>query len=161
MAMNQIWMHHFDTPLVASVFDFGRNGKAPTNPDLLDWLAVQLQTEGWRMKPIHRLIVTSASYRMESSTAGPNDPNLARDPANVYYWRMSPKRMEAEAIRDNVLLVAGSLNRTVGGADLDPETGLKSTRRSLYFRHAKEKRMMSCACSTRPMSFPVIDEAIA
>jgi Protein of unknown function (DUF1549)/Protein of unknown function (DUF1553)/Planctomycete cytochrome C len=142
MAINQIWMHHFDTPLVPSVFDFGRNGKPPTIPDLLDWLAVQLQSERWKLKPIHRLIVTSACYRMESAAAGPDDPNLARDPANLYYWRMNPKRMEAEAVRDNVLQVAGSLDQHVGGPDLDPETGLKSMRRSLYFRHAKEKRVM-------------------
>ncbi len=93
------------------------------------------------MKPIHRLIVTSASYRMESSAAGPDDPNVARDPANTYYWRMNPKRMEAEAVRDNLLHVAGNLDQSVGGPDLDPQTGLKSMRRSLYFRHAKEKRV--------------------
>ena len=127
MAINQIWMHHFDTPLVPSVFDFGRNGKPPTNPALLDWLAVELRSQGWKMKPIHRLIVTSAAYRMESAGGGPDDPNLARDPANLYYWRMNPRRMEAEAVRDNVLHVAGSLDRTIGGPDLDPELGLKST----------------------------------
>jgi hypothetical protein len=142
VAINQIWMNHFNSPLVASVFDFGRNGKLPTIPALLDWLAVELQSEGWRMKPIHRLIVTSAGYRMESSTSGPRDPNLGRDPANVFYWRMNPKRMEAELVRDNVLRVAGNLEERLGGADLDPETGLKSLRRSLYFRHAKEKRVM-------------------
>ncbi len=142
MAINQIWMHHFNAPLVSSVFDFGRNGKPPMIPELLDWLAVELQSDGWKLKPIHRLIVTSACYRMESAAAGPDDPNITRDRANVYYWRMNPRRMEAEAVRDNVLQVAGSLERTVGGPDLDPETGLKSGRRSLYFRHAKEKRVM-------------------
>ena len=141
MAINQIWMHHFETPLVPSVFDFGRNGKPPTIPALLDWLAARLESDGWRMKPIHRLIVTSACYRMESTAGGPDDPNLARDPANVFYWRMNPKRMEAEAVRDNVLHVAGSLDQNMGGPDLDPEVGLKSARRSLYFRHAKEKRV--------------------
>jgi Protein of unknown function (DUF1549)/Protein of unknown function (DUF1553)/Planctomycete cytochrome C len=142
MAINQIWMHHFNAPLVASVFDFGRNGKPPTIPALLDWLAVELQSEGWRMKPIHRLIVTSAGYRMDSSSSGPADANLGRDPANVFYWRMNPKRMEAELVRDNVLRIAGNLEKQLGGPDLDPETGLKSLRRSLYFRHAKEKRVM-------------------
>src|SRR5262249_49348568 len=67
--------------------------------------------------------------------------NLNRAPANIYYWRMNPRRMEAEAVRDNVLHVAGNLDLTPGGPDLDPETGLKSARRSLYFRHAKEKRV--------------------
>jgi len=141
VAVNQIWMRHFGTPLVPSVSDFGRNGIPPALPALLDWLATQLRDEGWRMKPIHRLIVTSAAYRMQSTSGGPNDPNTSRDPANTYYWRMNPKRMEAEAVRDNVLYVAGSLDRTPGGPDLDPEAGLKSPRRSLYFRHAKEKRV--------------------
>ena len=141
MAINQIWMHHFETPLVPSVFDFGRNGKAPTIPALLDWLATELKSQGWRMKPIHRLIVTSACYRMESAAGGPGDPNLVRDPNNNYYWRMNPRRMEAEAVRDNVLHVAGNLDLNIGGPDLDPEAGLKSARRSLYFRHAKEKRV--------------------
>jgi hypothetical protein len=141
MAINQIWMHHFETPLVPSVFDFGRNGKPPTIPALLDWLAARLASEGWQMKPIHRMIVTSACYRMESTAAGANDPNLTRDPGNIYYWRMNPKRMEAEAVRDNVLHVAGNLDQNLGGPDLDPEIGLKSARRSLYFRHAKEKRV--------------------
>jgi hypothetical protein len=93
------------------------------------------------MKPIHRLIVTSAAYRMQSSGGRPSDPNARRDLSNTYYWRMNPKRMEAEAVRDNVLYVAGSLDLTPGGPDLDPEAGLKSPRRSLYFRHAKEKRV--------------------
>ena len=141
VAVNQIWMRHFGSPLVPSVFDFGRNGTPPAIPALLDWLAVRLRDEGWRMKPIHRLIVTSTAYRMQSTSGGPNDPNLTRDPANTYYWRMNPRRMEAEAVRDNVLHVAGSLDQTMGGPDLDPEAGLKTPRRSLYFRHAKEKRV--------------------
>ncbi len=142
MAINQIWMRHLGTPLVSTVFDFGRNGASPALPALLDWLAVQLRDGGWRMKPIHRLIVTSALYRMESTSDGSSDQNRARDPLNTYYWRMNPKRMEAEAVRDNVLQVAGNLDCTLGGPDLDPEAGLKTPRRSLYFRHAKEKRVM-------------------
>jgi len=142
MAINQIWMRHLGTPLVSTVFDFGRNGSQPALPALLDWLAVQLRDGGWRIKPIHRLIVTSALYRMESTSDGPSDHNRTCDPLNTYYWRMNPKRMEAEAVRDNVLQVAGNLDCTLGGPDLDPEAGLKAPRRSLYFRHAKEKRVM-------------------
>ncbi len=141
VAVNQIWMHHAGAPLVPTVFDFGRNGTPPAIPKLLDWLASRLQEEGWRIKAIHRLIVTSALYRMESSSGGPDHSDVARDPANTYYWRMNPRRMEAEAVRDNVLHVAGSLDQTMGGPDLDPQTGLNSSRRSLYFRHAKEKRV--------------------
>jgi hypothetical protein len=95
---------------------------------------------GWSLKSLHRLIVTSRAYRMES-TAGAGDPSAAADPANVYLWRMNARRLEAEAVRDNVLHVAGGLEATLGGPDLDPESGLTSRRRSLYFRHAKEKRM--------------------
>jgi Protein of unknown function (DUF1553)/Protein of unknown function (DUF1549)/Planctomycete cytochrome C len=141
VAVNQIWMHHTGSPLVPTVFDFGRNGTPPAVPGLLDWLAVRLENEGWRMKPIHRLIVTSALYRMQSTSGGPHDPNLARDPANTYYWKMNARRMEAEAVRDNLLHVAGSLSQNMGGPDLDPEAGLTTSRRSLYLRHAKEKRV--------------------
>jgi hypothetical protein len=142
MAINQIWMRHVGTPLVSTVFDFGRNGAQPALPALLNWLAVRLRDGGWRMKPLHRLIVTSALYRMDSTSDDPSGVNRRRDPLNTYYWRMNPKRMEAEAVRDNVLQVTGNLNSALGGPDLDPEAGLRTPRRSLYFRHAKEKRVM-------------------
>jgi hypothetical protein len=141
VAVNHIWLRHFGAPMVSTVFDFGRNGKPPTHPALLDWLAVELMDQAWCMKAIHRLIVTSNAYCMQSSAAGPDDPNRTVDPGNQYLWRMNPRRMEAEAIRDNVLRVAGNLDATMGGPDLDPESGQTSRRRSLYFRHAKEKRM--------------------
>src|SRR5262249_22094060 len=106
-----------------------------------DWLAVTFMEQGWGMKAVHRLIVTSNAYRMQSSASGPDDANLALDPGNLYLWRMNPRRMEAELVRDNVLHVAGNLDPTMGGPDLAPEAGQTSRRRSLYFRHAKEKRM--------------------
>jgi mono/diheme cytochrome c family protein len=141
VAINHIWMRHFGVPLVPTEFDFGVNGKPPTHAALLDWLTVTLMDNGWKMKPIHRLIVTSGAYRMGSSSGGRADPNLAIDPQNREYWRMNVRRMEAEAVRDNLFQVAGNLDLTLGGPDLDPETGLISSRRSLYFRHAKEKRV--------------------
>jgi hypothetical protein len=141
VAINHIWMRHFGTPLVPTEFDFGVNGKPPTHPALLDWLAVELMDSAWKMKAIHRLIVHSSAYRMESSSGGAGDPNLKIDPSNRDYWRMNARRMEAEAVRDNLLRIAGNLDLTLGGPDLDPESGLSSPRRSLYFRHAKEKRV--------------------
>jgi hypothetical protein len=141
VAINHIWMRHFGTPLVPTEFDFGNNGKAPTHPALLDWLAVELMDSGWSKKTVHRQIVTTSAYRKRSSSRGPSDPNLAIDPSNQAYWRMNPRRMEAEAVRDNLLFVAGDLDLTMGGPDIDPESGLTSPRRSLYFRHAKEKRV--------------------
>jgi hypothetical protein len=139
VAINQIWMRHFGAPLVATVFDFGLNGKRPTHPALLDWLAVELMDDGWRMKPIHRLIVTSTAYRLQSSSA--HEGNLARDPENLFLWRMNPRRMEAEALRDSTLCVADGLDRTMFGPELDQSAGLTSARRSIYFRNSKEKKV--------------------
>ncbi|MEX2113570.1 MAG: DUF1553 domain-containing protein, partial [Pirellulales bacterium] len=139
VAINQIWMRHFGTPLVASVFDFGLNGKRPSHPALLDWLAVELMEQDWRMKPIHRLIVTSTAYRMASSSD--HEVNRKLDPENEYLWRMNPRRMEAEIVRDATLAVAGSLDATQFGPELAQNTGMTAPRRSLYFRSSKEKKM--------------------
>jgi len=139
LAVNHMWMRHFGSPLVPTVFDFGLNGRRPTHPALLDWLAVELMEQGWRMKPIHRLIVTSSAYRMQSSTA--NEINRQRDPENVYLWRTNPRRMEAEALRDSVLHVAGALDLAMFGPDLDQASGLTVPRRSIYFRSSKEKKV--------------------
>lgn len=140
VAMNHIWMRHFGEPLVATVFDFGLNGKPPTHPELLDWLAVEFMDRGWSMKAMHRLIVTSQAYALQS-TAAADDPRRKLDPDNVYLWRANPRRMEAEIVRDSVLFVGGKLDLTLGGPDLDHEAGLSTPRRSLYFRQANEKQM--------------------
>ncbi|HLK57177.1 MAG TPA: DUF1549 and DUF1553 domain-containing protein [Chthonomonadaceae bacterium] len=137
VAMNQIWMRHFGVGIVPSVSDFGRNGRPPSHPQLLDWLASEFMAHNWQMKPMHRLIVTSASYRM-ASTADPDD--LKRDPDNTYLWRMNSRRMEAEVVRDNLLYVAGQLDETRGGPEIDHNLGLTSRRRSIYLRHAAEKQ---------------------
>ena len=139
VAVNHVWLRHFGEPLVESVFDFGLNGSEPTHPGLIDWLAVELMESGWSLKHLHRLIVTSLAYQRESF-APVGHPNASIDPENRYLWRMNPRRMESELVRDNVLRVAGALAPTIGGPDLDPEAASTSPRRSLYFRHAKEKR---------------------
>ena len=147
VAINHIWMRHFGEPLVSTVFDFGMRGQRPTHPELLDWLAVELMERGWSMKAIHRLIVTSEAYRRASASTSDGDleaivANKKIDPDNRYLWRMNPRRMEAETVRDSVLAVAGQLDVATGGPDLDHEQGLTSHRRSVYFRHASEKQMM-------------------
>ncbi|MGD9723317.1 MAG: DUF1553 domain-containing protein [Pirellulales bacterium] len=139
VAINHMWLRHFGSPLVATTFDFGLNGKRPSHPALLDWLAVELMEQGWRMKPIHRLMVTSHAYRMASSSA--NESNQKADPENVYLWRMNPRRMEAEAVRDSTLAVAGSLDPAMFGPELDQNQGMTVPRRSIYFRSSKEKKM--------------------
>jgi hypothetical protein len=131
VAVNHLWLRHFDRALVETVFDFGRNGKRPSHAELLDWLAVELMENGWSMKHVHRLIVTSRTYRMQSG-AGAN-PSAAKDPDNRFYWRANARRLEAEAVRDSLLHLAGELDLTVGGPVLENSEEAKSKRRSLYF----------------------------
>ncbi len=132
VAINHIWMRHFHSPFVDSMYDFGRNGKLPTHPDLLDWLAVEFAENNWSMKHIHRLIVTSQTYRMSSSSLE-MATNLEIDPENRFLWKMNAGRMEAEVVRDSVLAIASKLDMTRGGQVL-PNTKMSTTfRRSLYY----------------------------
>ena len=110
--VNRLWQHHFGAGLVETPSDFGINGGLPSHPDLLDWLANQLVDHDWSLKHIHRLILTSACYQQASRfrpRAG------ARDAGNRLLWRHAPRRLEAEALRDSLLAVSGSLNREIGG----------------------------------------------
>ena len=141
VAVNHIWLRHFGQPLVSTVFDFGRNGKRPTHPELLDWLAVELTEKGWSMKKLHRMIVTSAAYRRQSAVGGPDNANLAVDPDNHFLWRMNRRRLEAEAVRDSFLLLSGQLDFRQGGPEIDNSLGQTSPRRSLYFSHHPEVLM--------------------
>lgn len=155
VAANHIWLRHFDRALVESVFDFGLGGKKPSHPELLDWLACELReptmipssggwTVGkpevgvWSMKHLHKLIVTSRAYRMAST---PNEKNLATDPDNLWLWRMPPRRMEAEVVRDCVLHAGGGLDPKLGGPDLPGGDGMASRRRSIYFHHSPSSQM--------------------
>ena len=140
VAVNHIWMRHIGKPLVSTVFDFGRKGNAPTNPKLLDWLASEL-AEGpaggkpWRMKHLHRLIVTSAAYRMGSTTVGAEASPKA-DPDNQFLWRREPIRLESQVVRDCILALAGTLDSTMGGPSVPAAQQSNSRRRSLYFWHS-------------------------
>jgi hypothetical protein len=132
VAVNHIWLRHFGTAIVPSVFDFGAAGLPPSHPALLDWLAAELMDTRWSMKKLHRLIVTSQTYRQ---SATPDAANLEIDPENQFLWRMPTRRMEAEVVRDTILAVAGKLDLTPRGPELDPNLGAKVPRRSLYFRY--------------------------
>jgi hypothetical protein len=140
VAINHIWLRHFGKALVPSVFNFGRSGKSPSHPELLDWLAVEFMDRNWDMKAIHRLIVTSSTYKLRSSFAS-DAPQLKIDPDNSYLWRMNLRRMEAEAVRDSVLHIAGKLDTTMGGPEVEETKGHEVFRRSLYFRHAPDLQM--------------------
>jgi len=139
VAVNQIWMRHMGEPLVPTVFDFGRNGTPPANPSLLDWLAAEFMDNGWSMKHLHRLIVTSAAYRMSSSNAG-GEANEKIDPENRFWWRRGPIRLESQVVRDTLLSLSGTLDPTMGGAPVALASQDDSRRRSLYFFHSNNER---------------------
>lgn len=133
VAVNHLWGRHFGRPLVPTVFDFGRKGTRPLNPELLDWLAIEFQEHAWSMKHMHRLMVTSQTYRLASTSAGA-DPSTRADPDNQTWWRALPRRMESECVRDSILFLAGELDLTRGGAPVPVNSD--SRRRSLYFVHS-------------------------
>ena len=129
--VNRLWQHHFGQGLVATPSDFGRQGDPPSHPDLLDFLAGEFIRGGWRLKPIHQLIVSSSTYRQSSSGPGgaAADGALKIDAGNRLLWRYSRRRLDGEAIRDTLLAISGALDPVLGG-----RAGADDTvpRRSLY-----------------------------
>ena len=111
--VNRLWQHHFGRGIVATPSDFGTRGEPPSHPELLDWLASELVQNGWKLKPLHRLMVTSGSYRMRSDFSVPEQDR--DDPENETLYRMNRRRMDAEGLRDAVLTVSGRLNLKMGG----------------------------------------------
>jgi hypothetical protein len=104
--VNRFWLHHFGRGLVNTPGDFGTLGERPSHPELLDWLASQFMAGGWRLKPLHKLLVTSAVYRQSSR----NDEAAAADPDNKFYARFKLQRLDAETFRDAMLAISGKLN---------------------------------------------------
>ena len=125
--VNRLWQHHFGRGIVATPNDFGVQGERPTHPKLLDWLATDLIHNGWKLKRLHKLLMTSAVYLQTADT----DEDRARiDRENFYHWRRTPRRLEAEAVRDSMLSVAGMLDEKMyGPGTLDQNM----RRRSIYF----------------------------
>ena len=126
--VNRIWQHHFGKGLVATPNDFGVQGEKPTHPELLDYLAGELIRGGWRLKSLHRLLLNSAAY--QQGNQGP-DKNGGLDPDNKLVWHQPTRRLEAEAIRDSLLHVAGTLDLRPFGPS---ETRMENPRRSVYLR---------------------------
>jgi hypothetical protein len=127
VAVNRLWQHHLGRGIVSTPNDFGAQGERPTHPELLDWLAAELIREGWRLKPLHKTIVMSAVYMQGDRF---DEASAAIDRENVYLWRYTPRRLEAEPIRDAMLKVSGLLDtRMYGPGSLDPSM----RRRSVYF----------------------------
>jgi hypothetical protein len=115
--VNRVWQHHFGNGLVGSENDFGLMGEAPSHPELLDWLAGEFVAGGWRLKPLHRLLVLSNTYQM---SAAPNPAAAEKDPDNHLLWRWRQRRLSAEAVRDAILAVSGRLNPEAGGPSVFP-----------------------------------------
>ena len=110
--VNRVWQYHFGRGIVDSPNDFGRMGQQPTHPELLDWLAAEFRDNGQSFKALHRLIVTSATYRQSSAH---NEQAAEIDGGNQYLWRMARRRLSAEEIRDSILAVSGKLDLKMGG----------------------------------------------
>jgi hypothetical protein len=124
--VNRLWQHHLGKGIVATPNDFGAQGEPPTHPELLDYLASELIKNGWQLKPIHKLIMTSAVYQQNGAA---NDAAQKVDPQNSLWWRRPAQRLEGEAIRDALLAVSGTLDATMHGAGTLDEN---SPRRSVY-----------------------------
>ena len=116
--VNRIWMHHFGEGIVRTASNFGSMGTRPTHPELLDWLATEFVREGWSIKAMHRLMMTSDSYQMASSFDSP--AAVAADPENSLLWRFRQRRLEGEVIRDIILDASGNLNLEAGGPGFFP-----------------------------------------
>ncbi len=160
---DRLWRGHFGQGLVPTPENFGASGVRPTHPELLEWLASRLVEERWRLKPIHREIVLSRTYRQTSEA---DDPTIERDPDNLHYSRFPAHRLEAELIRDGMLAAAGTLNLKRGGPSVDfVDSGNRQIvlpaprgpdphevdRRSIYIRHRR----------SQPVTFlQVFDQAV-
>ena len=134
---NRLWQHHLGRGIVNTPNDFGLQGELPTHPQLLDWLALELIENGWRLKPLHKQIVMSATYRQ---SAAHDAAKLKADPQNKLHWRRTPARLEAEVIRDSILKVSGRLDERMFGAGTLDERML---RRSIYFMIKRSKLIPS------------------
>ncbi len=125
--VNRVWQYHFGRGLVATASDFGRLGEPPTHPELLDWLTADFLANGWRLKPLHKKILLSATYRQTARRA-PDQAALLKDPENKLLWRFQPRRLDAEEARDAALAASGELILKEGGEGEDA----KKPRRSVY-----------------------------
>jgi len=139
--VNRIWQRHFGKGIVPTPNDFGTLGEPPSHPGLLDWLTMRFVENGWRMKPLHKLIMTSATYR-QTTRREPGERENLIDPGNRLLWRFPPRRLSAEQTRDAMLTISGELKHKTGGS---PENGDKPVR-SVYLkkmRNSPNKVMQS------------------
>jgi len=178
--VNRAWHHHLGVGIVATPGNLGRNGAKPTHPELLDWLATDFVDHGWSLKHLHRRIMLSATYRQASHRSDPMAvAAVSIDPGNRLLWRANLRRIEAEVLRDSVLLVSGRLDLTPGGPPVmltTPKSGLSLVkpgpsptsvhRRSIYllarrvyplrFLELFDSPVVPVNCTKRPQSATVL-----
>jgi hypothetical protein len=165
-----MWQHHFGTGIVATPGNFGETGARPTHPELLDWLAVDFMREGWSAKRLHKMMMLSTVYRQSSTrhasavTSNDGGPEPF-DPQNKLLWRMNLRRLDAESLRDSVIVISGNVDYTIGGPPVmlaASKTGLQSvpgdggaaaSRRSIYL----VARRSNPATFLQVFDYPVID----
>jgi hypothetical protein len=138
---NRVWQYHFGRGIVSTPNDFGRMGTRPSHPDLLDWLANQFVEGGWKIKPLHRMILMSSAYRQASSS--PLEKlAAAKDPENALLWKFNRRRLEAGELRDSMLAISGRLNLQQGGRSImtviDPDL-VKDLKRPQYWQPTRDK----------------------
>jgi hypothetical protein len=151
--VNRVWQDHFGRGIVATSSDFGRLGEPPSHPELLDWLAQWFVDHNWSLKELHRLIVTSATYRQTSRRQMP-ELARARDPENRLLWRGSVRRLEAEQIRDAMLAVTGELDLQLGGPAVDADR----PRRSVYVKVRRNRPTELLAAFDAPDGFSSVSQ---
>ncbi len=155
VAVNRLWLHHFGQGIVATPSDFGAAGLPPSHPELLDYLAEQLIAGGWRLKDIHKLIMTSGAYMQSTESDG---QRAGVDPDNRLLWRQSRRRLEAEAIRDAMLATSGELDeRMFGPGSLDEA----HKRRSIYFTIKRSQLVPSMMLFDAPDSLQGLGQRAA
>ncbi len=171
--VNRIWMHHFGIGIVDTPDDFGVSGSPPSHPELLDWLASEFVRSGWSVKHMHRLIMTSSTWRQRSRVTAEHRATCQEvDPENRLLWRHTMRRLEAEAVRDAFLAVSGTLNPKMFGAsqavarqkngEVIVPAGADQNRRSIYVKIKRlspetllqvfDQPTMSVNCTQRSMS---------
>jgi hypothetical protein len=171
--VNRIWLHHFGDGIVSTPEDFGTLGASPSHPQLLDWLAREFVENGWSIKHLHRLIMTSNAYRQRSTSDSARDEQARQvDPDNRLLWRQRLRRVDAEPLRDAMLAVSGLLDRSVFGhaipvarrpnGEVNIADGQNTYRRSIYVQvlrgnpltmlHAHDQPVMETNCTHRSRS---------
>jgi hypothetical protein len=153
--VNRIWQYHFGKGIVPTSNDFGSRGENPTHPELLDYLATQFIKSGWSVKAMHRMIMLSHAYQLSAG----NDPRNAEiDSNNDLYWRFNRRRLSAEEIRDAMLAVSGSLDRTMGEAHaFPPESEWRYTQHEQFFAVYDTNRRSVYLMQQRQKKHPLME----